>query len=660
MKKGRIVFSIIVILILIIIGISICNNQELKTIKSEKELNNILNNRHSDDIPLGIRILTMPFSVIVEDSYRTQNWNDVKTYTNSKGSLDIIDEGITADSTPSSTKDYSKTNIQVEGVDEADIIKTDGDYIYSISENNVIITNAKDSKNTKIESTINGEKTIPTDLLLYKDKLVVISTEITSTRSDRGRYSWYREPDRNTIVNIYDISNKEKPKVKKSFKLKEEYNTTRCIDGKLYIFANGYLRKHNNKVDREYVEDHKTKEIELKNIKYLKNKKQTNQTLIAEVDLNKVKEDIKLSSYLIDITEAYISKKNIYLLDQAYSNEGPEIKDLFGLKGVFGFFEKFDTEYNEKTTIYKFNIDNNEGIKFQTSNKVEGKIINQYSLDEKDENLRIALETEEGSNITVLDKKLKLLGKTDEVAEGEKMYASRFMGDKAYLVTYQNTDPLFVIDLKNPKAPKVLGELKIPGYSTYLHPYDENHLIGIGMDTRERMYKDSNGRVTSTWTETVGMKMSLFDVTDVENPVEIDHTTIGDRRTVSAILTNPKALLFSKEKELLAIPVNNYAEDFSAKESEEYDEEIDNFTDKKNYLSEGYLVYKVNLEGFKLKGKIVHDKNKYNDYYYYYDTKLLRGLYIENNLYTVSENAIKVNDLETLKEINSIKVKGEK
>ena len=151
--------------------------------------------------------------------------------------------------------------------------------------------------------------------------------------------------------------------------------------------------------------------------------------------------------------------------------------------------------------------------------------------------------------------------------------------------------------------------------------------------------------------------MCLFDVTDINNPKEISKTVIGDSRTVSAILTNPKALLFSKEKELLAIPVNNYQEDFQVEDTDSYNEEIERFTNKDNYISEGYFVYNINLEGFKLKGVINHEKN---NPYYYYPSKLLRGLYIENNLYTVSETEIKVNKLNDLTEISKLKIKKEK
>ena len=241
------------------------------------------------------------------------------------------------------------------------------------------------------------------------------------------------------------------------------------------------------------------------------------------------------------------------------------------------------------------------------------------------------------------------------------MYSTRFIGNKAYLVTYKTIDPLFVIDLSNEKNPKVLGQLYIPGYSTYLHPYDENHLIGIGMETKKIINKDISGKVISTTDRIVGMKMALFDVSNVKNPKEISKTVIGDSRTTSAVLTNPKALLFSKEKNLLAIPVNNYEEDFELDiPYDTYSSVIDSYINyDKTYNAEGYYVYNINLEdGFKLKGFITHNKKEKNYYSsYYYDSKLLRGLYIENNLFTISEDAIKVNNLENLELINELKIK---
>ena len=255
---------------------------------------------------------------------------------------------------------------------------------------------------------------------------------------------------------------------------------------------------------------------------------------------------------------------------------------------------------------------------------------------------------------------MKKIGETPKLAEGEKMYSSRFLGNKAYLVTYKTVDPLFVVDLSNPRDPQVLGELKIPGYSTYLHPYDENHLIGIGMQTEEKVNRNSSGRIISTSSVITGMKMALFDVTDVNNPIQISDTIIGDSRTTSAILTNHKALLFSKEKELLAIPVNNYTEDFEVENtSNNYESIVNSYTDyKKDYVSEGYFVYNINLtNGFTLKGTITHEKTESKYAYYNNASRLLRGLYIDDNLYTVSEDYIKVNRLNDLQEISQLKIK---
>ncbi len=211
-------------------------------------------------------------------------------------------------------------------------------------------------------------------------------------------------------------------------------------------------------------------------------------------------------------------------------------------------------------------------------------------------------------------------------------------------------DPLYVVDLSDPTHPRALGELKIPGYSTYLHPYDENHIIGIGMETQENVVRDANGKVLRTTSTIVGMKMALFDVSDVTNPVQVSSTIIGDRRTTSAILTNPKALLFSKEKELIAIPINNFAEDFGISSSAtSYASVVQSYTNyAKPYISEGYAVYRINLqEGFTLKGVITHEKTTTRNYWRN-NSKLLRGLYIGQDLFTVSENGIKVNDLDSL------------
>ncbi len=651
MKKGVKVFIVILLIAIIIAVITIvCNKDdtELKTVKSKQELLKIYEGDNSDLQELLARIFCMPFSMFYHNY-------DVIEKVDNTWSIGIDSVGSTESSSSSSnTKDYSTTNIQVENVDEADIVKTDGDYIYSISEDNVIITDVKDPKQPKVVATIKSEDDdIPEDIILYKDKLVVISTKGNQTQ----RY--YYNNRMNTVVKIYNITSREKPVLTKSYEMYEPYYTSRCIDNVLYVISSGNLRKEDDKIVVGYNEDNMEKEMSIDKIKYLKDVKTTKQTLISTVDLNNETADIKLDSYLMNISNAYVSENAIYLLNQKYNNDSKiPIKLLFGLKGVFGLEDYYEmyAESGYYTEIYKFDI--KENVEYKAKTKVKGKTINQYSLDEKDNHLRIALYDNDGSRVAIFDEDLKQIGISDNVAKGEKMYSSRFIGDKVYFVTYKTIDPLFVMDLSNETKPKILGKLKIPGYSTYLHPYDENHIIGIGMETKEIINRNSNGKVISTTAKVVGMKMALFDVSNVNSPVQISSVVIGDSRTTSAILTNPKALLFSKEKSLIAIPVNNYSQDFEVTSSNNYETMINNYTKYgKPYNAEGYFVYNINVQdGFKLKGVITHEKT--NATYYYSNSKLLRGLYIDNNLYTVSETMIKVNELDSLKAVGELKLKN--
>lgn len=207
------------------------------------------------------------------------------------------------------------------------------------------------------------------------------------------------------------------------------------------------------------------------------------------------------------------------------------------------------------------------------------------------------------------------------------------MGERAYMVTFKRTDPLFVIGLRYPDKPVVLGELKVPGYSTYLHPYDENLLIGLGKNADER------GR------ETGGIKLSLFDATDVSSPKEVESYVFGDYGSSSTAINDPKAFLFSKEKNLLVIPAVVRKSDLT-----------DRYSSKAEVA--GSAVFKVDATGFELKGYVDHrsESQKSSNYYYAGDAK--RSLYIGDNLYTISDNYLKVNALNDLKEVKSLNLPG--
>jgi uncharacterized secreted protein with C-terminal beta-propeller domain len=208
------------------------------------------------------------------------------------------------------------------------------------------------------------------------------------------------------------------------------------------------------------------------------------------------------------------------------------------------------------------------------------------------------------------------------------------------MVTFQRIDPFFVIDLSE-DTPKVLGALKIPGYSNYLHPYDEDHIIGIGKETKENKY----GGI-----ETLGVKVALFDVSDVKNPKELDVFAIGGSGTDSEVLWDHKALMFNKEKNILSIPIW---------EQMPYDEPVPlDGGVSRPYLEpkvwRGFYVFGIDVnDGFSLKGKVDHTSD--NNYYWYgYGS---RSFYIGDVLYTVSPNLMKMNDLNDIEhEINQIEL----
>jgi uncharacterized secreted protein with C-terminal beta-propeller domain len=310
-----------------------------------------------------------------------------------------------------------------------------------------------------------------------------------------------------------------------------------------------------------------------------------------------------------------------------------------------------------KTTITKFNLDNGKVI-FVGYGSVNGTLLNQFSMDEYNNHFRIATTIEGYSNnkdtstnnVYVLDDKLAIKGKIEGIAPSEKIYSVRFMGDRGYMVTFRHVDPLYVIDLSDPANPEILGQLKIPGYSDYLQPYDETHLIGIGKEVDASIDENlvhTEGAVY--YTAIQGVKISIFDVSDVENPIEMYKEVIGDRGTESLAATDHKAFLFDKDKNLLVVPMT--VAELSPGQVK---------SDQGQYTFDGAYVYDISLDrGLTLKGKITHYDNndsllKAGYYYYGGDLSIKRSLYINNILYTFSNNRLKLNNLSTIDEIKTL------
>jgi uncharacterized secreted protein with C-terminal beta-propeller domain len=297
-----------------------------------------------------------------------------------------------------------------------------------------------------------------------------------------------------------------------------------------------------------------------------------------------------------------------------------------------------------RTVVHKIAIGPAGELDYVAKGEVSGRLLNQFSMDESGGRFRLATTVEyyspysQGlySNVYVLDEQMQTVGRLEQIEPGESIYAARFIGDRLYLVTFQRIDPLFVIDL-SADQPRILGELKLPGYSTYLHPYDENHIIGIGKDAKDSGF----GGVQAT-----GVKLALFNVSDVSQPRLVDDYIIEGQGTDSEALYDHKAFLFDKSRGLLSIPVTSY-------DAEPKYEPDGRYIQPKTW--KGFYVFNLSAgEGVSLKGTVEHGNTA--DYYY---SQGSRSFYIGDVLYTVSaNNLIKMNDIGTLQELNKLEIGG--
>lgn len=594
------------------------------------------------------------------------------------------------------SNEHSSTNVQVEGVDEADIIKNDGKHIYAISEKNVIIAKAYPPEKAQISSKIEP-KFNPKHLFVNKDKLVVIS--------EKEGYYWKSNSERKIFVEIYDISQRNNPNKIKYIEKSGIYVDSRRINKRIYLITTEPINPDNIHLPKIKT-NQQNKTVKPSKINHFKQLSPSYKyTSIIGLDLEKM--DLTKETYLMNRAQnLYVSRKNIYITNQV--GPSPQISEQFLNKVILpllpsekefliggssnsglsyverwlrvknilkDYLESLDdverreflndfrrrvSEYAgeigpelEKTSIHKISI-GGDGIEYVAKGVVPGRVLNQFSMSEYKGYFRIAtttghvhrnsVEDSSKNHVFVLNDNLEVVGEVKDLASGERIYSARFMGDKAYLVTFKKVDPLFVIDLKNPQEPEVLGKLKIPGYSNYLHPFGENYLIGIGKST----VASEEGNFA--WYK--GVKLSLFDISDLNNPKQVSKFIVGDRGTESPALKNHKALLFSKSKNLLAIPIK-----LAEIKEEKYEGEIPPYA-RGEYTWQGEYVFKISKEsGFTLKGRITHSENKESSseqINYHSTPSIERALYIENAFYTYSKQKIKINKLKNLSKINEL------
>ena len=634
--------------------------------------------------------------------------------------------------------DFSTTNNQVAGVDEADIVKSDGSYLYVRSGSKIDILAAYLPEQAQVLSSLNFDNP-PVGLFVYGNRMLVISQQepemipmqpMLQTPGVAAPTIYplpIRPPDQlqGVAVAVYDTSDKSNPKQLDAFTIAgASYVASRMIGGYVYLVANTPLDLGQQPQDTgpdsprlpEIIEGNgSVTTLPASTIQYFDLLYPNYQyTMVEAYNLSAATR--KTGVFLTgDTQQVFASAQNIYLSSPAPVDPLPLLQKYLGqltpllpdsltnqLTDPGASTEQKLQQLNEvlsmadntgpgnqaaiaqivsslqhdvllaedRTLVQKFQLSGYE-VAFQANTDVPGQVLNQYSMDEQDGYFRIATSTSDpeqsaasSNNIFVYGPDLQQVGALTGLAPGEHLYAARFLGERAYLVTFQQIDPFFVVDLYDPTAPKVLGDLKISGFSDYLQPYDENHIIGIGKDTTPNLQENGMPRPT-------GLKIALFDVTNPQQPKELSQYVFPDGSDSQA-LYDPKALLFSLSKNLLALPVS------SPNNGQYYDywqgAYVFNVSLDQGIVLKGTIehpapnpapaggqisIYSVNSSGgggiisapstMPTNGPMIPAPASGQQYGY-----VQRILYIDDVLYTVSDSLVKLNDINSLAELKAI------
>jgi len=564
------------------------------------------------------------FSSYEELSSYLRSTSDSRLYYGN-GSEFALNEGSAATDARSQTS-YSKTNVQVQGVDEDDTMKTDGRYLYISSGDRVSIVEAYPPENLRNVSVIEAEDLEPaaqenstvwiSGLFVYPGKLIVIgylqSQYPWLLREDVSAYIQPATFSPRATVYVFDVTNASDPRLELSVGVSGYPTTARMMDNFVYLIDQVSVWQYNDQIlVPKLWQNGVASDLELNKIMYDPTAEYPSAFVnVLGVDITNGDSECKsiIAGYASTV---YMSHQSLYVTFQKWSG------DVFLVNETAAPEEESGT----RTTIYKLLVDELT-MEPVAKGEVRGWLLNQFSMDENAGNLRVATTTGWGTealnSVYVLGANLTIVGELADLAPTERIYAARFIGDTLYLVTFRQIDPLFVIDLRDPTNPKVLGELVMPGFSTYLHPVDETHVLGIGQEN---------------WS----VKISLYDVSDPKNPVEQSKFVL-ETTSYTLAAWDYKAVLFDLSKELLVIPVESYA--------------MFNDTYGAQYTSGAY-VFRVSIEdGISLRGFISHDMSSY--YWSYWSSWVQRSAFIGDYLYTISYSLVKVNSLLDLSEIGSL------
>ena len=478
--------------------------------------------------------------------------------------------------------DYSDTNVRQEGVDEADVVKTDGQYLYTLRDNGraVAIVDTKEGLQAVSEVELEDSYTIQ-EFYVNNGKLVLTGN---TWREEEKKEGWYQGNSKAFAI-TYDISDPAKPEKAGEVTQSGYYSSSRMSDGHVYLFSQYYVDGYYGITARDteaYIPLINQELLPEADIYMPVTKSACTYEVICSVDMNKPDEAKDSKAIFTDGGSLYVSRQNIYWYENRYWNTGDTVL---------------------RRISYKDGL-----LKAEASGTVGGYIHDSFCIDEYKGYLRVITTEDDTNSVYVLDKNLEVVGSIEGLAEDERVYSARLMGDVGYFVTYRETDPLFSVDFSDPKKPEIIGELKIPGFSEYLHFYGEDMLLGIGMDV------DEDGFTTN------GVKLSMFDISDNTDVKEVQKYVLENVYSAD-VMYEYRAALIDVEKNIIG---------FSA--------------DGGN--GESYYVFSYDEDkGFECLMEETVNGNGY---------QAVRGVYIDTVLYVVKGNIIEAYSMGDYKKVDDI------
>lgn len=518
-----------------------------------------------------------------------------------------------------SNKHFTNTNEQVDGVSEADVVKTDGEYIYICNSKsrkiNVLKAEGKDSKIIS-EIEFDNDVCFCQDMYLEGDKLVLVN-DIERENAINSVLDSEKSVSR---VEVYDISDPEKPKKLGMTTIDGYLTTTRMVGDMIYVITDDDFRYKEGDIDKQisYINGEK---IEANDIYTCEGKGNANfdgLLNIVSIDINNPSKTVDNLSMLSYSSMVYVSNENIYIIkseyEPVYGMSNPDVEGKSDDAEVF--VESIDVApIITKTDITKISYKDGK-LELLANGSIDGELKDQFCIDEYEGNLRVISSLEKSNSVYVLGKDLKVLGQIDNIAEDERVYSARFDGKIGYFVTYRETDPVFSVDFSDVKNPKLLGELKLPGFSEYLHIWNDSLMLGIGEEEQE------DGRLL--------LKVSMFDVSDKGNMKEVDKIVLPYE--YSEALYNHKSIMVDLENDTFGFGVEGY----------------DEYEDTAEYKC-GYLVCRYTSDG-----GFEYDTVDLSDSF---GGGMVRGITIEDDLYVIDScEFINVFDRNTLEKKTSIEI----